>query len=53
MLCFAALGACNGALLQLVPLATAVHGSMIGEIGALGGGLVASHSEKGDCAEGA
>ncbi len=44
MLCFAALGAGNGALFQLVPLrwplATAVAGSMIGEIGALGGGLV-------------
>jgi NNP family nitrate/nitrite transporter-like MFS transporter len=42
--CFAALGAGNGALFQLVPLrwpaATAVAGSMIGEIGALGGGLV-------------
>ncbi len=44
MLCFAALGAGNGALFQLVPLrwplATAVAGSMIGEIGALGGGLI-------------
>ncbi|SEK69171.1 MFS transporter, NNP family, nitrate/nitrite transporter [Roseateles sp. YR242] len=44
MLCFAALGAGNGALFQLVPLrwptATAVAGSMIGEIGALGGGAV-------------
>jgi NNP family nitrate/nitrite transporter-like MFS transporter len=44
MLCFAALGAGNGALFQLVPLrwpaATAVAGSMIGELGALGGGLV-------------
>lgn len=44
MLCFAALGAGNGALFQLVPLrwplATAVAGSMIGEIGALGGGFV-------------
>ncbi|MEY4882161.1 MAG: hypothetical protein RIS34_15 [Pseudomonadota bacterium] len=44
MLCFAALGAGNGAVFQLVPLrwplATAVAGSMIGEIGALGGGLV-------------
>ncbi len=43
MLCFAALGAGNGALFQLVPLrwpaATAVAGSMIGELGALGGGL--------------
>ena len=40
----AALGAGNGALFQLVPLrwpaTTAVAGSMIGEIGALGGGLV-------------
>ena len=46
MLCFSALGAGNGALFQLVPLrwplATAVAGSMIGEIGALGGGLVPS-----------
>ena len=44
MLCFAALGAGNGALFQLVPLrwpmTTAVAGSMIGEIGALGGGFV-------------
>jgi NNP family nitrate/nitrite transporter-like MFS transporter len=44
MLCFAALGAGNGALFQLVPLrwplSTAVAGSMIGEIGALCGGLV-------------
>ena len=44
MVCFAALGAGNGALFQLVPLrwptTTAVAGSMIGEIGALGGGLV-------------
>ena len=44
MLCFAALGAGNGALFQLVPLrwplSTAVAGSMIGEIGALGGGLI-------------
>jgi len=46
IVCFAALGAGNGALFQLVPLrwplATAVAGSMIGEIGALGGGLVPS-----------
>jgi len=46
MLCFAALGAGNGALFQLVPLrwpaTTAVAGSMIGELGALGGGLVPS-----------
>jgi MFS transporter, NNP family, nitrate/nitrite transporter len=44
MVCFGALGAGNGALFQLVPLrwplATAVAGSMIGEIGALGGGLI-------------
>ncbi|HSV47390.1 MAG TPA: MFS transporter, partial [Ramlibacter sp.] len=44
ILCFAALGAGNGAVFQLVPLrwpmSTAVAGSMIGEIGALGGGLV-------------
>ena len=44
--CFAALGAGNGALFQLVPLrwptTTAVAGSMIGELGALAGGLVPS-----------
>ena len=44
IVCFAALGAGNGALFQLVPLrwptTTAVAGSMIGEIGALGGGIV-------------
>jgi MFS transporter, NNP family, nitrate/nitrite transporter len=44
MVCFAALGAGNGALFQLVPLrwplTTAVAGSMIGEIGALGGGFL-------------
>lgn len=44
ILCFAALGAGNGALFQLVPLrwptTTAVAGSMIGEVGALGGGIV-------------
>ncbi|HEV8312884.1 MAG TPA: MFS transporter, partial [Burkholderiaceae bacterium] len=44
MLCFAALGAGNGALFQLVPLrwplAPAVAGSMIGEVGALGGGFL-------------
>ena len=44
MFCFAALGAGNGSLFQLVPLRwptnTAVAGSMIGEIGALGGGLL-------------
>lgn len=46
MLCFSALGAGNGAVFQLVPLrwplSTAVAGSMIGEVGALGGGLVPS-----------
>lgn len=44
LVCFAALGAGNGALFQLVPLrwptTTAVAGSMIGEIGALVGGVV-------------
>jgi NNP family nitrate/nitrite transporter-like MFS transporter len=44
IVCFGALGAGNGALFQLVPLrwptSTAVAGSMIGEIGALGGGTV-------------
>lgn len=44
MFCFAALGAGNGALFQLVPLrwplTTAVAGSMIGEIGALGGSFI-------------
>ncbi len=44
MACFAALGAGNGALFQLVPLrwpmTTAVAGSMIGEIGALGGAIL-------------
>jgi NNP family nitrate/nitrite transporter-like MFS transporter len=44
MFCFAALGAGNGALFQLVPLrwplSTAVAGSMIGEIGALGGSII-------------
>ena len=44
IVCFAALGAGNGALFQLVPLrwptTTAVAGSMIGELGALGGGIV-------------
>ena len=44
MISFAALGAGNGALFQLVPLrwplATAVAGSMIGEIGALGGSFI-------------
>ena len=44
MLCFSALGAGNGALFQLVPLrwpvTTAVAGSMIGEVGALGGAIL-------------
>ncbi|WP_428484887.1 MFS transporter [Rhodopila sp.] len=44
MICFAALGAGNGALFQLVPLRwpgnTAVAASMIGEIGALGGAIL-------------
>ncbi|OGS01514.1 MAG: MFS transporter [Elusimicrobia bacterium RBG_16_66_12] len=44
MLCFACLGAGNGSLFQLVPMrwptTTAVAGSMIGEIGALGGGFI-------------
>lgn len=44
LLCFSALGAGNGALFQLVPLrwplTTAVAGSMIGELGALGGGFI-------------
>ncbi|HEX3437057.1 MAG TPA: MFS transporter [Pseudacidobacterium sp.] len=44
MLSFAALGAGNGATFQLVPLrwpaATAVAGSMIGEVGALGGSIL-------------
>jgi NNP family nitrate/nitrite transporter-like MFS transporter len=44
MLCFAALGAGNGATFQLVPLrwptTTAIAGGMIGEIGALGGSLI-------------
>jgi MFS transporter, NNP family, nitrate/nitrite transporter len=44
MFCFAAFGAGNGALFQLVPLrwpvTTAVAGSMIGEVGALGGGFI-------------
>ena len=42
--CFAALGAGNGAVFQLVPLrwpaTTAIAGSMIGEIGALGGAMI-------------
>src|ERR1700730_7888612 len=44
ILCFAALGAGNGATFQLVPmrwpLTTAVAGGMIGEIGALGGSIL-------------
>ncbi|HYK37648.1 MFS transporter [Alloacidobacterium sp.] len=44
MLCFAALGAGNGATFQLVPMrwpaTTAVAGSMVGEIGALGGSIL-------------
>lgn len=44
MACFACLGMGNGALFQLVPLrwplSTAVVGSMIGEIGALGGAIL-------------
>ena len=44
MFLFAALGAGNGALFQLVPLrwplTTAVAGSMIGEVGALGGSII-------------
>jgi NNP family nitrate/nitrite transporter-like MFS transporter len=44
MLCFSSLGMGNGALFQLVPLRwplnTAVAGSMIGEIGALGGAIL-------------
>ncbi len=44
ILCFAALGLGNGSLFQLVPLrwptTTAVAGSMIGEIGAIGGSII-------------
>lgn len=44
VLCFAAMGAGNGAVFQLVPLrfttTTAVAGSLIGEIGALAGGML-------------
>ncbi|MBI1837778.1 MAG: MFS transporter [Flavobacteriia bacterium] len=44
ILCFAALGLGNGSLFQLVPLrwptTTAVAGSMIGEIGAIGGSFI-------------
>ncbi len=44
MFCFAALGAGNGALFQMVPLrwplTTVVASSMIGEVGALGGSFI-------------
>ncbi len=44
VVCFAAMGAGNGAVFQLVPLryatSTAVAGSLIGEIGALAGGFL-------------
>jgi NNP family nitrate/nitrite transporter-like MFS transporter len=44
MLCFASLGAGNGATFQMVPLrwpaTTAIVGGMIGEIGALGGSIL-------------
>jgi NNP family nitrate/nitrite transporter-like MFS transporter len=44
MICFGALGAGNGAVFQLVPLrwpaTTAIAGSMIGEVGALGGSII-------------
>ena len=44
IVCFSAMGAGNGAVFQLVPLrfrtATAVAGSLIGEIGALAGGVL-------------
>jgi NNP family nitrate/nitrite transporter-like MFS transporter len=44
VVCFSAMGAGNGAVFQLVPLrfksTTAVAGSLIGEVGALGGGLL-------------
>lgn len=44
VVCFSAMGAGNGAVFQLVPLRfatmTAVAGSLIGEIGALGGGFL-------------
>lgn len=44
MVCFAALGAGNGATFQLVPLrwplTTAIAGGMIGEVGALGGSIL-------------
>ncbi len=44
VLCFSAMGAGNGAVFQLVPLrfrtTTAVAGSLIGEVGALAGGML-------------
>ena len=44
VVCFAAMGAGNGAVFQLVPLryatSTAVAGSLIGEVGALAGGFL-------------
>jgi NNP family nitrate/nitrite transporter-like MFS transporter len=44
VICFAAMGAGNGAVFQLVPLrfqtTTAVAGSLVGEIGALAGGML-------------
>jgi NNP family nitrate/nitrite transporter-like MFS transporter len=44
VVCFSAMGAGNGAVFQLVPLrfttSTAVAGSLVGEIGALGGGFL-------------
>jgi MFS transporter, NNP family, nitrate/nitrite transporter len=44
VVCFSAMGAGNGAVFQLVPLrfttTTAVAGSLVGEIGALGGGFL-------------
>jgi NNP family nitrate/nitrite transporter-like MFS transporter len=44
VVCFSAMGAGNGAVFQLVPLrfttTTAVAGSLVGEIGALGGGVL-------------
>ncbi len=44
VVCFAAMGAGNGAVFQLVPLrfpaTTAVAGSLVGEIGALAGGFL-------------
>ena len=44
IVCFAAMGAGNGAVFQLVPLrfrtTTAVAGSLVGEVGALAGGFL-------------